>query len=104
MKNVPRLYPNQYVMLVSSSNEKKTALARFINYEKPLLNVANHKKGLWGVKARNKEQTFALDLLTNPDIPVVSLIGKAGSGKTFCAIAAGLAQVMPADQGKGAAI
>ena len=98
----PRLYPNQYVMLVSSSNEKKTALARFVNYEKPLLNVANHKKGLWGVKARNKEQTFALDLLTNPDIPVVSLIGKAGSGKTLCAIAAGLDQVMPADQGKDA--
>ena len=96
----PKLYPNQYVMLVSSSNEKKTALARFINYEKPLLNVVNHKKGLWGVKARNKEQTFALDLLTNPDIPVVSLIGKAGSGKTLCAIAAGLAQVMPADQGR----
>ena len=90
----PKLYPNQYIMLVSSSNEKKTALARFTNYQNPLFNVMNHKQGLWGIKARNKEQAFALDLLTNPDIPVVSLIGKAGSGKTLCAIAAGLQQTI----------
>tara|TARA_R100000008_G_scaffold78373_1_gene59343 strand:+ start:954 stop:2288 length:1335 start_codon:yes stop_codon:yes gene_type:complete len=94
-----KCYANQLLMLVSSSNDKKTALARFIEYSKPLSRVINYKKGLWGVKARNKEQTFAMDLLTNPDIPVVSLIGKAGSGKTLCAIAAGLSQVMAAGDG-----
>ena len=46
------------------------------------------------MKPRNKEQAFALDLLMNPDIPVVTLVGKAGSGKTLCAIAAGLEQVV----------
>ena len=41
---------------------------------------------------------FAMDLLLDPDIPVVSLIGKAGSGKTLCAIAAGLQQTMENDE------
>lgn len=89
-----RLYPNQFIMLVSSSNEKKTALCKFISYMKPLEEVLNFQDGLWGVRARNKEQMFALDLLMDPDIEVVSLVGKAGSGKTLMAIAAGLEQVL----------
>ena len=48
----------------------------------------------WGVKPRNKEQGFTLNLLMNKDIPVVTLVGKAGSGKTLLAIAAGLEQVI----------
>jgi PhoH-like ATPase len=55
-----KLCPNQFVMLISNSNDK--------------------------------EQQFAFDLLLNPDIPVVSLVGKAGSGKTLLALAAGLEQ------------
>ena len=46
------------------------------------------------MKARNKEQAFSFDLLMNPDIAVVTLVGKAGSGKTLCAVAAGLKQIM----------
>jgi len=88
------LYPNQFVMLVSSSNEKKTALSRFRGHSYYLEKVAEFKEGLWGVRARNKEQMFALELLMDPDIEVVSLIGKAGSGKTLMAIAAGLEQVV----------
>ena len=87
-------YINQYIMLVSNSNEKKTALARFDGYANPLKKVINYRNGVWGVKARNKEQTFALELLMDPSIPIVSLIGKAGSGKTLMAVAAGLEQVM----------
>jgi len=90
----PSLYPNQFVMLVSSSNEKKTALSRFRGHSYYLEKVAEFKEGLWGVRARNKEQMFALELLMDPDIDVVSLIGKAGSGKTLMAIAAGLEQVV----------
>ena len=86
--------PNEFVMLVSSSNEKKTALCRFMNYHSPLESVQAYKDGLWGVKSRNKEQMFALDLLMDPNVEVVSLIGKAGSGKTLLAIAAGLEQVV----------
>jgi len=91
----PRLHSNQYLMLVSNSNDKKTALCRFLDYKKPLHKIYDIKGGLWGVKAKNKEQSFALDLLMNPDIQVVTLVGKAGSGKTLLAIAAGLEQVMP---------
>ena len=88
-----RLYANQMVMLVSNSNEKKTALARFINYNTSLKKIID-KGDIWGVKSRNKEQKFALDLLLDENVPVVTLVGKAGSGKTLCAIAAGLHQTV----------
>lgn len=88
------LYPNHMVMLISNSNEKKTALAKFDNYNHPLAKLKEFKSGPWGLKPRNKEQKFALNLLMDPSIPVVSLVGKAGSGKTLMAIAAGLQQVL----------
>jgi len=92
------LYPNQFLMLVSNSNEKKTALAKFYNYEKSLKKVnGRFKQGIWGVKPRNKEQNFALDLLMDPEVSIVTLVGKAGSGKTLLAVAAGLAQVLNTD-------
>ena len=96
------LYTNQYIMLISNANEKKTALAQYLGNQRPLIRIVNYKKGVWGVSARNKEQVFALDLLMNPDIPIVSLVGRAGSGKTLCAIAAGLEQILNHDPGKEA--
>lgn len=81
-------------MLISSSNEKKTALARFLAYNKPLIKAGNEKNGVWGIKPKNKEQAFAIDLLMDPDVPIVSLIGAAGCGKTLLAVAAGLEQVL----------
>jgi len=90
-----QLFPNQLVMLVSSANEKKSALTRFVSPRHPLKMLhAIDKKGLWGVRHRNKEQAFAFDLLLDPKIPFVSLVGKAGSGKTLLAIAAGISQVI----------
>ena len=88
-----KLQPNQMVMLVSSANEKKTGIARFMNYNRPLKKIIE-RSDVWGVKPRNKEQNFALDLLLDPDVPVVTLVGKAGCGKTLCAIAAGLHQTV----------
>lgn len=90
-------YPNQFIMLVSSSNEKKTAITRYMDHIRPLKKLPEYKDGGWGITPKNKEQNFAMDLLLDPDLPVVSLIGKAGSGKTLCAIAAGLEQVMGED-------
>ena len=87
-------FPNQYVMLVSSSNEKKSALARFKDYKSPVYKVYERNEGVWKVKPRNKEQMFALDLLMDPKIPIVSLIGTAGGGKTMLALAAGLEQTL----------
>jgi PhoH-like ATPase len=92
------LYANQYLMLTSSSNNKKTALAKFVAPNQPLARLAPFgKKGVSGIKPKNKEQNFALDLLMNPDIPLVSVVGKAGCGKTMLAIAAGLEQTIGID-------
>ena len=88
------LHAHEYVMLVSNSNEKKSALARFESYESPLYKVPEFKSGIWGIKPRNKEQTFAFDLLMDPEIKIITLVGRAGSGKTLCAIAAGLSQTL----------
>jgi len=92
-----QLYPNQFVMLISNSNEKKTALARFINYNTPLKKILNATKKIWNTVARNKEQQFAMELLMDPMVPVVSLVGKAGSGKTLLALAAGLEQTFSSE-------
>jgi len=93
-----KLFSNQFIMLVSNSNEKKTALARFINYERALKRVNEYKSGIWEVYPRNKEQSYALNLLLDPNIKLVTLVGKAGSGKTLCAIAAALQQTVNGDQ------
>tara|TARA_R100000008_G_scaffold86375_2_gene79221 strand:+ start:3731 stop:5071 length:1341 start_codon:yes stop_codon:yes gene_type:complete len=88
------LYTNQMIMMISNANDKKTALARYIAPHQPLRTLEHNRNGVWGIKPRNKEQVYALELLMDPNIPVVSLIGKAGSGKTLCAIAAGLEQIL----------
>tara|TARA_A100000164_G_scaffold380671_1_gene429001 strand:- start:2607 stop:3824 length:1218 start_codon:yes stop_codon:yes gene_type:complete len=92
------LYPNQFIMLISNSNDKKTALAKFENYNSPLQKIVKSNKKVWSTEPRNKEQQFAFELLLDPAIPVVSLVGKAGSGKTLLALASGLEQTF----GKGA--
>ena len=88
------MHPNQYVMMVSNANEKKTALARFQSHHTPLKNIIHDKLPDWNISSRNKEQAFAMDLLMDPNIKIVSLIGRAGSGKTLCAVAAGLQQTI----------
>ena len=93
-----KLFSNQYLMLISSYDNKKTALAKYIGPNQPLAKLANlGKKGVFNIKPRNKEQNFALDLLMNTDIPLVSIVGKAGCGKTMLAIAAGLEQTIGVD-------
>ena len=94
-------FPNQFLMLISSSNPKKSAISKFLGYHVPLpkIDVKNCSKS-WGIKPRNKEQTFAYDLLFDDDAPLVTLIGRAGSGKTLMAIAAGLEQTLGIDQRK----
>ena len=90
-----KLYPNQYLMLISSYDNKKTALAKYIGPNQPLAKLVQFgKKGIFGIKPRNKEQNFALDMLMNQDVPLVSIVGKAGCGKTMLAIAAGLEQTV----------
>jgi len=90
----PDLVLNQYVLMVSNANEKKTALGRFINAATPIRQLQTPKKGIWGIKPRNKEQYFLMDALMNPDIELITAIGKAGSGKTVVALAAALQQTL----------
>ena len=88
------VYPNTFVVLRSAADDNQTAMVRVRAGGFRL--VPRHKEGAWGVFARNKEQLFALDLLLDPDVQLVTLNGMAGTGKTLLAIAAGLRQV--ADQ------
>jgi len=83
-------YPNQFVMLKDPGNPGHTALSKYNKKKKALVVLKGAKRGAWGVTARNKEQTYALDLLLDDDILLVTLVGMAGTGKTLLALAAGL--------------
>jgi PhoH-like ATPase len=91
------LYPQQIVILTAADAPSKTAMVRVDVRRRRLRKVARHKDGVWGIFARNKEQLFALELLLDDDIHLVTLNGSAGTGKTLLAIAAGLKKV--ADEG-----
>jgi len=92
-KQNKKMFPNQYIVLKSEEEENKSAICRFTSYENPLKKVYT-QKDVWGLSAKNKEQTFAMDLLFDKDIQVVSLTGQAGTGKTLIAAACGLEQVL----------
>src|SRR5438132_9512116 len=61
-----------------------------------LKDYTHQKNNVWGITARNREQNFALNLLMNPDIDFVTLLGQAGTGKTLLTLAAGLMQTLEA--------
>jgi len=88
------LNPNQFVTLVDRSNDAHTALGRFYAADGRIHPLKRVEMPPWGVKPRNREQQFALELLLDDTIQVVTLLGKAGTGKTLLAIAAGLQQVV----------
>lgn len=89
-----RLRPNQYVLLKSINGGSQTSLGRVDSTDaaydvvRPL--ARKGRDDVWGVRPRNKEQAFAIDALLDDDVKLVSLVGKAGTGKTLLAIAAGL--------------
>lgn len=89
------LHPQEFVIL--SDGGGKSAMARVNATCERMKLVARHKEGCWGIFARNKEQLFAMDLLLDPEIKLVTLNGVAGTGKTILAIACALRQV--ADEG-----
>ncbi len=85
--------PNEFVALTDADNASHSALGRYSKNDDAIVPVCNLSSGVWGIRPRNKEQHFALDLLLNDDIPLVTLVGKAGTGKTLLALAAGLQKV-----------
>lgn len=88
---------NEFVVLKSGVSH--SAIARVIQSEPVTIleRVTNHPKA-FGIEAKNLRQTVALHHLLDADIPAVSMMGMAGSGKTFLALAAGLEQVL--EQGR----
>ncbi len=85
----PRRYPNEYGTLICDSDPKRVLLGRVDATGTKL--VPLHECGnVWGIRPRNREQNFALDALLDEKIKFVSLMGKAGTGKTLIALAAGL--------------
>jgi PhoH-like ATPase len=88
------LYSNQYLLLRNAENHAQTALARWDAVAKKAIPIKKLREGVWGIRPRNKEQHYALDLLLNDDIKLVTLVGKAGTGKTLAALAAGLQKVV----------
>ena len=95
-----KLFSNQYIILTGKNDPKKSAVCRFVNYQVPLKKVYNFKD-IWGLSANNKEQKFAMDLLFDKNIKVVSLTGQAGTGKTLIAAACGLEQVLNSTKSQG---
>tara|TARA_Y100000592_G_scaffold86425_1_gene139734 strand:+ start:190 stop:1404 length:1215 start_codon:yes stop_codon:yes gene_type:complete len=94
------LYPNHYLVLKSENDPQKSAICRFTDYETPLRKVYTFKD-IWGLSANNKEQKYAMDLLFDKDVHVVSLTGQAGTGKTLIAAACGLEQVLNSTRSQG---
>lgn len=79
---------------VSMKNKEKTLFGRYNKKTKRIERMSYGDVSVWGVRGRNEEQNFALDLLMDEDIKVVTLVGKAGTGKTLLAVASGLELVV----------
>ncbi len=96
---IPTLLVHQFVYLEPKNGEAPLyAQVKQINGKTAVLQTlrdySSNKNNVWGITARNREQNFALNLLMNPEVDFVTLLGQAGTGKTLLALAAGLAQVL----------
>ncbi len=94
---VPKLHMNEFVF--DESGERPLyALVKEMNGRMAVLETlrdyTHAKNSVWGINARNREQNFALNLLMNPAVDFVTLVGQAGTGKTLMALAAGLTLVL----------
>jgi PhoH-like ATPase len=85
------LAPNEFITIVDNANPNHTAICRNDPANSRIVPVRKvPKEGIWSLFPRNREQSFALDVLMDDTIKLVTLVGKAGTGKTLLAIAAGL--------------
>ncbi len=83
--------PNEFITIVDSTNPNHSAICRNDPANSRIVPVRKvPKEGIWSLFPRNREQSFALDVLMDDNIKLVTLVGKAGTGKTLLAIAAGL--------------
>ncbi|MDD1612585.1 MAG: PhoH family protein [Methylococcaceae bacterium] len=93
---VAEWYPNQYLYMDDSSNFE--AIVRSCDGHTAILELARDYRSkhnsIWGITAKNREQNFAFNVLLDPDVDFVTLLGTAGTGKTLLALAAGLTLTM----------
>jgi PhoH-like ATPase len=93
-----KLRANQYVIMRDASNPNHSAIGRYSEKQEGIVPLITSTQSIWGIHPRNVEQTFAMDCLLNDEILFVSLVGKAGTGKTLLALAAGLYKTL--DEGR----
>jgi len=87
------LFPHTFVILKDEMGSSKSALLKVNADGKKLEPLYLSNDPVWGISARNAQQRMAMELLLNDDVPLVTLTGKAGTGKTLLALAAGLMKV-----------
>jgi PhoH-like ATPase len=88
------LTANLCVLLRDRTNPSHTALGRYDVTKREVIALRTPREGVMGVRPRNKEQSYAIDLLLDESVRLVTLVGKAGTGKTLLALAAGLKRVV----------
>ncbi|KQC07435.1 MAG: phosphate starvation-inducible protein PhoH [Candidatus Cloacimonas sp. SDB] len=96
VNNNGEFYPNQFIRLCSNLEDEQADMIIRYSPEDDKFRVLEYYKDqeLFGIKPRNDEQKMAFELLLDPEVKLVSLVGKAGTGKTLIALAAGLNQVV----------
>ena len=91
---VPSLFLNEFVFREAAGEAPLYAIVKEASGRTAVLQTlkefTHQKNNVWGIVARNREQNFALNLLMNPEVDFVSLLGQAGTGKTLLTLAAGL--------------
>ncbi len=87
-------HPNEYCTLSEDGSTRRPALAKIDPTGTRLVPIIDAREGVWGIKPRNREQHFAFDALLDDRVKLVTLMGKAGTGKTLLAMAAGLRQTV----------
>lgn len=85
-------YPNQFIIMKDALGSSASAVGMVDHAGKKVKKLTFHHEHVWGIRPRNVQQTMAFELLMREDLPLVTLIGKAGTGKTLLALAAGLMQ------------
>ncbi|WP_301169330.1 PhoH family protein [Brevibacillus nitrificans] len=88
-----RFYPHQFLVLKDEINPSISAIGKVDPDGKTLEMLISDDDPMWGIRARNVQQRMATELLLRDDIPLVTMTGKAGTGKTLLALAAGLLQI-----------
>ncbi len=82
--------PNEYCTLLDDAHPKRSLLTKVDAAGGRLVPILDSRDGVWGIRPRNREQHFAFDALLDDRIKLVTLMGKAGTGKTLIALAAAL--------------